>query len=104
MTNAADSRPGTAARLLITLVRLYQRVVSPVLPVVTLGACACRFYPTCSHYAAEALRTHGARRGFRLALIRLARCHPLGGGGLDPVPAARPVCSRPPRNNAPALS
>lgn len=99
-----DFGPGPAARLLISLVRFYQRVVSPILPVVTMGACACRFSPTCSHYAAEALRLHGARRGFCLALTRLTRCHPLGGGGLDPVPPARPVCSRPSRNNAPALS
>ncbi|MCE2861188.1 MAG: membrane protein insertion efficiency factor YidD [Opitutaceae bacterium] len=103
MTNAADSGPGPAARLLIGAVRFYQRAVSPLLPVVTMGACACRFSPTCSHYAAEALRMHGALRGFRLALTRLARCHPLGAGGLDPVPPARPVCSRSSRNNAPAL-
>ncbi len=89
-----NPEPGFLARLLITLARLYQRTVSPVLPVVTLGACACRFAPTCSHYAIEALGTHGAMRGTLLALARLARCHPLGRGGLDPVPATRPVCAR----------
>jgi putative membrane protein insertion efficiency factor len=89
-----SAAPGLAARALMALARLYQRTFSPVLPVVTLGACACRFAPTCSHYAVEALRTHGAVRGTFLALARLARCHPLGRGGLDPVPSARPVCSR----------
>lgn len=61
----------------------YRRVVSPLLPR------ACRFLPTCSEYAAEALRTHGFARGTVLALKRLARCHPLGASGLDPVPRRR---------------
>jgi putative membrane protein insertion efficiency factor len=85
---------GAPARLLLLALRLYQRTVSPVLPVVTLGACGCRFSPTCSHYAAEAIRTHGALAGTGLALARLVRCTPLHPGGFDPVPprsARRPA-------------
>ena len=61
-------------------VRCYQLLVSPLLPP------ACRFLPTCSEYAAEAIERHGAWRGVILASRRLARCHPLGGSGYDPVP------------------
>lgn len=75
-------------RFLLAAIALYQRTLSPVLPVVTLGACACRFSPTCSHYAAEAIRTHGAMAGGRLAVIRLFKCTPLHPGGCDPVPPA----------------
>lgn len=79
---------------LLGLVWLYQRTVSPVLPAVFGPACGCRFAPTCSHYAAEAVRTHGAITGSWLALRRLLRCTPLHPGGFDPVPPARrPVCS-----------
>ena len=83
------------ARLLLGLVWLYQRTVSPVLPAVFGPACGCRFHPTCSHYAAEALRVHGALAGGWLTLKRLAKCTPLHPGGLDPVPPTRrPVCAR----------
>ncbi|MBI5690013.1 MAG: membrane protein insertion efficiency factor YidD [Verrucomicrobia bacterium] len=78
-------------RALLFALRVYQRTVSPVLPVITLGACACRFSPTCSHYAAEAIRTHGAATGVLLALSRLVRCTPLHPGGFDPVPPRRPA-------------
>jgi hypothetical protein len=68
----------------------YRLLVSPV-----LGP-SCRFAPSCSDYALEALATHGALRGGWLALLRLLRCHPWGGSGLDPVPAAdQPPASRP---------
>ena len=81
------------ARLLILLVRAYQRLVSPL-----LGP-RCRFYPSCSAYAVESLRTHGAARGTWLAIRRLLRCHPWNPGGLDPVPpstrTARPDASAP---------
>ena len=60
----------------------YQRFISPLLPP------ACRFWPTCSHYAAEAIALHGLGRGGLLAVRRLLRCHPWGSGGYDPVPRA----------------
>ena len=66
--------------VLLVLLGGYRRLVSPLLPP------ACRFHPTCSAYAAEAVRRHGALRGSLLALKRLARCHPLCEGGIDPVP------------------
>lgn len=62
--------------------RAYKRVISPLLPP------ACRFHPTCSEYAAEAVETHGAVRGLALAAHRLLRCHPWSAGGFDPVPPA----------------
>ena len=66
--------------VLLAMLTVYRRVVSPLLPP------ACRFYPTCSAYAAEAVRRHGALRGSVLSVKRLARCHPLCEGGIDPVP------------------
>jgi uncharacterized protein len=82
------------SRALLALIRVYQRMLSPALPVLTAGACVCRFAPTCSHYAAEAIRTHGALAGTWLALRRLLRCTPLSAGGLDPVPPRRtPRCA-----------
>jgi putative membrane protein insertion efficiency factor len=74
------SRP---ARLLAALVRAYQAARSGRLS-------PCRYQPTCSAYALEALEQHGALRGTWLAVRRLARCHPWGGHGWDPVPEGRP--------------
>jgi uncharacterized protein len=65
---------------LILLVRAYQIALSPLLPA------SCRYYPSCSAYAIEALERHGALRGGWLTLRRLARCHPFRPGGYDPVP------------------
>jgi putative membrane protein insertion efficiency factor len=70
------------ARPLIALVRLYQVAISPWLPP------SCRYEPSCSTYAIEAVGRHGAGRGSWLALRRLGRCHPWGGRGFDPVPPA----------------
>jgi putative membrane protein insertion efficiency factor len=64
----------------IAFVRGYQLVLSPI-----LGG-ACRYYPSCSHYAIEALERHGAWRGGWLAVRRILRCHPFRPGGFDPVP------------------
>ena len=75
--------------LLIGLIQLYRYAVSPL-----LGA-NCRFYPSCSCYAREAIERHGALRGLGLALCRIARCHPWNPGGYDPVPDTSPApCDR----------
>ena len=76
---------------LLLAIRLYQRTLAPALPIITMGRCGCRFAPTCSHYAGEAIRTHGALAGCALAAIRLAKCTPLHPGGFDPVPASLPL-------------
>jgi uncharacterized protein len=69
-----------AARLLLAGIRFYQAVFAPVMPV------GCKFYPSCSHYAAEAIERHGAASGVWLAVGRLWRCRPFTRGGFDPVP------------------
>lgn len=74
------TRTGLVRRPLIGLIGVYRRWVSPVLPA------HCRFYPSCSEYAADALGTHGVRRGGWMALRRIACCHPFHPGGFDPVP------------------
>jgi putative membrane protein insertion efficiency factor len=87
---------GLPARAALALIRLYQRTLSPALPALFGSACGCRFYPTCSHYAAEAIRTHGLLAGVLLGAIRLVKCTPLHPGGFDPVPRRRalPHCQR----------
>ncbi len=67
-------------RILIRLIALYRYWLSP-----WFGQ-SCRFYPSCSQYAAEAIATHGSARGVWLAVRRVARCHPFHSGGIDPVP------------------
>jgi uncharacterized protein len=71
---------GTGAWVLLAMLRLYQFFLSPF-----LGG-ACKFYPSCSNYAVEAIQQHGAGRGFVLAMKRLGRCRPFTKGGYDPVP------------------
>ena len=70
--------------LFILFVRGYQVAISPLLPP------SCRYHPTCSHYAIEALERHGTWRGGWLAVRRIARCHPFRAGGFDPVPDSLP--------------
>jgi putative membrane protein insertion efficiency factor len=72
--------------VLIVLVRTYQIVVSPLLHMIAGPGMGCRFEPTCSRYAIEALKVHGPIRGLWLATKRILRCHPMGGHGYDPVP------------------
>ena len=84
-TRGLDSRVGAAAglaprRLVAGLIRAYQRFLSPALPP------SCRFHPSCSQYALEAVTRYGVLRGSWLAIRRLARCHPFHPGGFDPVP------------------
>jgi hypothetical protein len=82
-----EVRPlGVPARMALSVIGIYQqyRVGRPT---------GCRYLPTCSAYADEAIRVHGAGRGTLLAVRRLMRCHPWGGHGVDPVPDRSPVCS-----------
>ena len=74
-----DARPSLVARLLLAIVGLYRLTAVMRTP-------RCRFLPTCSTYAVEALRAHGALRGTWLAIRRVGRCHPWNPGGIDPVP------------------
>lgn len=77
----AEARaPRVLGLALRTLIRGYQLLLAPVLPP------SCRYYPTCSHYAIEAVEHHGPFRGALLAVRRVLRCHPWGGSGYDPVP------------------
>ncbi|WP_223826035.1 membrane protein insertion efficiency factor YidD [Spongiibacter pelagi] len=72
-------------RLLIACIRFYRHCISPLM------APHCRFYPTCSQYAVEAIQQHGAARGSLLSAKRLCKCHPFHPGGYDPVPDAKPT-------------
>ena len=77
-----ENRPGFTARALLVILRVYQTYLSP------MNISACKFYPSCSHYAGEAVERFGARRGVWLTLKRLGRCQPFARGGFDPVPDA----------------
>jgi uncharacterized protein len=83
-SRAAQSGRNAMQTVLIALLRFYKLAVSPF-----LGS-RCRFYPSCSDYAREAIQYHGAARGTYLAARRLCRCHPFCAGGFDPVPPANP--------------
>lgn len=75
------------SRILLALLSAYRRFLSPL-----LGP-HCRFTPSCSHYAVDAIKTHGAARGSWLAVKRVGRCHPFNPGGEDPVPPPRGAVS-----------
>lgn len=70
-------------KIAILIVKLYQKYISPMKP-----SC-CRFYPTCSSYAIEALQSHGFCKGGLLSIYRIIRCNPLSKGGIDPVPPVK---------------
>ena len=80
-------------RMALGLLRAYRLAVSPLLHTLIGPSGGCRFFPTCSDYAAQAVRRHGAGRGTVLAVGRLCRCHPWGGCGEDPVPEILPSAS-----------
>ncbi len=79
-SSASEYASKAAVWLLLAVIRAYQVILTPLAP------SACKFYPTCSRYAAEAIAKHGALRGMRLAAARLLRCRPFTRGGYDPVP------------------
>lgn len=71
---------------LLFLIKVYQRLISPLFP------STCRYQPTCSHYTVEALQKHGFFKGGWLAIKRILSCHPWGGSGYDPVPEPEKDC------------
>jgi len=79
-----DVRPSWPRRVVTAPIVAYRRFLSPLKPAPT-----CRFHPTCSAYAVEAVHVHGVFRGLAMATWRLLRCHPFHPGGFDPVPPAR---------------
>jgi len=81
-------------RIIAAPIRGYRRFISPVMPA------RCRFHPSCSAYALEAVAVHGPVRGLALALWRLLRCHPFHPGGYDPVPPARAAQAEPDASGA----
>ncbi|HLZ38806.1 MAG TPA: membrane protein insertion efficiency factor YidD [Mycobacteriales bacterium] len=83
VSSRGDARPGPLVAVLLAILHQYRRWISPLFPP------RCRFVPSCSAYAVEALRVHGAGRGGWLIARRLARCHPFHPGGFDPVPPGR---------------
>lgn len=84
----SPARPSLLVRVLTWLIGLYQRTAA-------FRAPRCRFHPTCSQYAVDSLRVHGAVRGTGYALARIARCHPWNPGGIDPVKPPPPGRSDP---------
>lgn len=92
-----DGRPTWAARLLMAPIILYRRLIGPM-----LGP-RCRFEPSCSAYALEALRRHGALRGSWLAVRRIGRCHPFHRGGYDPVPSRNLADAEPSGGRGPGI-
>ena len=96
-TEPSNNRPSALnlsvfSRILVGLVKVYQMAISPYL------APRCRFQPTCSHYMIEAVHAHGGVRGGWLGLKRIAKCHPWGGFGYDPVPQGGSKSAQMPNN------
>lgn len=85
--NKTPQQKSLAARFLLHLISFYQKQISPLTP-----AC-CRYTPSCSAYAKEAITIHGALRGSALALWRILRCNPFVKGGYDPVPEKTKLCT-----------
>ena len=81
--------PSPVARVMILIVRIYQHTLSPLKRFLLVGAGCCRFHPTCSQYAIEAMQTHGFINGGWMGLRRIMRCHPWGKSGYDPVPPSK---------------
>jgi putative membrane protein insertion efficiency factor len=77
--NQNPPKPGLPSRFLLGIIWGYKHLLSPLLPM------ACRFEPTCSMYAAEAIKKYGPLKGGRMAVKRISSCHPWGGHGYDPV-------------------
>jgi len=86
-------------KVLTTLLKTYSHYISGLLPP------RCRFHPTCSHYACQAIETHGVIKGVGLSVIRLSKCHPFHEGGLDPVPEpkVKPTSDSEPAEQAPKI-
>ncbi|MEM8868552.1 MAG: membrane protein insertion efficiency factor YidD [Verrucomicrobiota bacterium] len=76
-------------RTIVWLIHVYQILISPVIHFLGGSGSGCRFYPTCSAYAIEAVREHGAVRGMWISFRRILRCNPWGGHGFDPVPSVK---------------
>jgi len=74
-------------KIIILLISFYQKYISPLKPA------TCRFYPTCSEYATQALKKYGLLKGLRLSAGRVLRCHPFSSGGYDPLPDYSGVCA-----------
>ncbi len=93
-----EHRPSPAALsvrwMLCFFIQLYRLTLSPLLAVLFGPDNGCRFTPTCSRYAMEAIQEHGALSGSLMAAKRICRCHPFGSGGHDPVPSALPKAER----------
>ena len=83
LLRTADAQPGLVARGLLLGIDVYQDLLAPLLPR------TCRFFPSCSVFAREALTTHGALRGATMIVGRVSRCHPWHPGGYDPVPSPK---------------
>jgi putative membrane protein insertion efficiency factor len=92
--SAGGDTLGKMKPLIRVLIRGYQLTISPMLAALVGPGGSCRYEPSCSHYFLEAVETHGSLSGSWLGLKRLARCHPWGSAGPDPVPPARELGAR----------